>query len=64
MLWPIGRVDMDVEPMSALVANFSNLATLYKSAQAGVDDAVDAGAKMPEVLIHIDNGWNITLQQR
>jgi arabinogalactan endo-1,4-beta-galactosidase len=46
------------------VANFSNLATLYKSARAGVDDAVDAGVKMPEVLIHIDNCWNITLRQR
>jgi hypothetical protein len=31
--------------MFALVANFSNLATLYKSARAGVDDAVDAGVK-------------------
>jgi arabinogalactan endo-1,4-beta-galactosidase len=64
MLWPIGKVDVDIEPMSALVANFSNLATPYKSARAGVDDAVDAGVKMPEVLIHIDDGWNITLQQR
>jgi arabinogalactan endo-1,4-beta-galactosidase len=64
MLWPIGKVDVDIEPTSALVANFTNLATLYKSARAGVDDAVDAGVKMPEVLIHIDNGWNITLQQR
>jgi arabinogalactan endo-1,4-beta-galactosidase len=24
----------------------------------------DAGVKMPEVLIHIDDGWNITLKQR
>ena len=48
--------------MSALVANFSNLATLYKSARAGVDDAVDAGVKMPEVLIHIGNCGNITLR--
>lgn len=64
MLWPIGKVDVDIEPMSALVSNFSNLATLYKSARAGVDGAVDAGVKMPEVLIHIDDGWNITLQQR
>jgi arabinogalactan endo-1,4-beta-galactosidase len=67
MLWPISRVDVDIEPMSALVANFSNPATLYKSARAGVDDAVDAvdaGVKMPEVLIRIDNGWNITLRQR
>jgi arabinogalactan endo-1,4-beta-galactosidase len=64
MLWPIGKVDVDIEPLPALVANFSNLATLHKLTRAGVDDAVDAGVKMPEVLIHIDNGWNITLQQR
>lgn len=64
ILWPLGQVDVDVQPMSALVANFSNLATLYKSARAGVTDAVQAGVKKPQVMIHIDNGWNITLQQR
>jgi hypothetical protein len=56
MLWPIGRVNMDVEPMSALVANFPNLATLYKSARASVDDVVEAGPMMPEIMIHIDDG--------
>lgn len=64
MLWPIGKVDVDIEPYSALVANFSNLATLYNSARAGADDAVGVGVKKPEVLTHIDNGWNITLEQR
>ena len=43
MLWPTNRVDVDVEPMSAFVANFLNLTTLYESARAAVDDAVDAG---------------------
>jgi arabinogalactan endo-1,4-beta-galactosidase len=43
MLWPIGRVDVDVEPTATLVVNFSNLATLYKCARAGVDDTVDTG---------------------
>jgi arabinogalactan endo-1,4-beta-galactosidase len=56
MLWPLGRVDIDVQPWSALVANFSNLATLYKSARQGVEDAIDAGVRKPQVIIHIDNG--------
>ncbi|KAH6719065.1 family 53 glycosyl hydrolase [Leptodontidium sp. MPI-SDFR-AT-0119] len=64
MLWPIGYVDVDIQPWSATVANFSSLATLYKAARAGVDDAINSGFKKPEVMIHVDNGWNITLQQR
>ncbi|KAH7330156.1 family 53 glycosyl hydrolase [Rhexocercosporidium sp. MPI-PUGE-AT-0058] len=63
-LWPTGYVDVDIQPWSATVANFSSLATLYKAARAGVDDAIHAGVKKPEVMIHVDNGWNITLQQR
>ena len=64
MLWPLGQVDVDIQPKSALVANFTNLATLYKAARQGVSDAVAAGVSKPQVMIHIDNGWNITLQQR
>lgn len=64
MLWPVGYVDVDISPLAAMVANFSSLATLYKAARAGVDDAVDEGVKKPEVLIHIDDGWNLTLQER
>ena len=64
MLWPVGYVDVDVQPWSATVANFSSLATLYKAARAGVDDAIHSGVRRPEVMIHVDNGWNITLQQR
>lgn len=63
MLWPLGEVDVDIEPYSARIANFSNLATLYKSARLGVDDAVAVGVPKPQVMIHIDNGWNLTLQQ-
>ncbi|KAF2499956.1 glycosyl hydrolase 53 [Lophium mytilinum] len=62
MLWPLGQVDVDITPHSALVSNFTNLATLYAAARSGVTDAVNAGAAKPQVLIHIDNGWNITLQ--
>lgn len=64
MLWPVGYVDVDVQPWPATVANFSSLATLYKAARAGVDDAIQAGVAKPQVMIHIDDGWNVTLQQR
>ena len=64
MLWPQGRVDVDIEPASARIANFTNLATLYTAARQGVDDAVSHGVKKPEVMIHIDNVWNLTLQER
>ncbi|KAK3714339.1 hypothetical protein LTR37_007925 [Vermiconidia calcicola] len=64
MLWPLGQVDVDVEPRGARIANFSNLATIYSAARKGVDDAVAAGVHKPQVMIHIDNGWNITLQER
>lgn len=63
MLWPLGEVDVDIEPSSARIANFTNLATLYKAARMGVDDAVATGVEKPAVMIHIDNGWNLTLQQ-
>lgn len=46
------------------VANFSNLATLWKAPRAGVEDAIHAGVSRPQVMAHIDNGWNLTLQQR
>ena len=64
MLWPTGETNPNIQPWSAQVANYSNLATLYKAARAGVDDAVFQGANKPQVLIHIDDGWNLTLQQR
>ncbi|KAK3681898.1 hypothetical protein LTR37_020767, partial [Vermiconidia calcicola] len=64
MLWPLGQVDVDVEPRGARIANFTNLATIYSAARKGVDDAVAAGVHKPQVMIHIDNGWNMTLQER
>ncbi|OCK79304.1 glycoside hydrolase family 53 protein [Lepidopterella palustris CBS 459.81] len=63
MLWPLGEANVDITPTSARVANFTNLATLRASARSGLDDAVNAGATKPQVLSHIDNGWNLTLQQ-
>jgi arabinogalactan endo-1,4-beta-galactosidase len=53
---------VDITPHSALVSNFTNLATLYAAARSGINDAVHAGAAKPQTLIHIDNGWNLTLQ--
>lgn len=64
MIWPLGRVSVDVEPQSARTANFTNLATLYAAAREGVRDAVATGVHAPQVMIHIDNGYNLTLQQR
>lgn len=64
ILWPVGYADVDVQPWPETVKNFSSLATLWKSARAGVDDAVCEGVQKPLVMIHIDDGWNITLQQR
>lgn len=64
MLWSLGWADVDVEPTKARVANFTNLATLYQAARSGVRDAVAAGVSKPEVMIHIGNGWNLTLQER
>jgi arabinogalactan endo-1,4-beta-galactosidase len=64
-LWPTGYVDVDTEPFfPGLVRNFSNVATLFKAARTGVDDAVFRGVPKPQVMIHIDDGWNLTLQER
>ncbi|KAF9873646.1 glycosyl hydrolase family 53 [Colletotrichum karsti] len=63
-LWPLGYVDVDVQPWPALVESFANFSTLYKAARAGVKDATCAGVPKPEVMLHIDNGWNLTLQER
>jgi arabinogalactan endo-1,4-beta-galactosidase len=63
MLQPLGNANVDLFPISARVANFTNLATLFAAARRGVDDAVQAGAAKPQVMIHVDNGWNLTLQQ-
>ncbi|WYZ35298.1 hypothetical protein EsH8_I_001574 [Colletotrichum jinshuiense] len=64
MLWPLGYVDVNVEPRSALAESFADYATLFKAARAGVRDATCAGVPKPEVMLHIDNGWNLTLQER
>ncbi|KAK6594086.1 glycosyl hydrolase family 53 [Botrytis cinerea] len=64
MLWPVGYVDVDIQPTKSLHQNFTSFATLWKSARAGVDDALAAGVQKPQIMIHIDDGWNVTLQQR
>ena len=62
-LWPIGQVDPTIADDDARTANFTNLATLYKSARIGVDDAIAAGVPKPDIMIHIDNGWDLELQK-
>ena len=53
MLWPTGKiVDND----------FTNFATLFAAARQGVDDAVSAGVTKPLIMIHIDDGYNESLQ--
>lgn len=63
MLWPLGEVSVDIEPKAARIANFTNLAVLYSAAREGVRDAVANGVHAPQVMIHIDDGWNRTLQE-
>jgi len=64
MLWPLGEASVDIEPWSATVESFAGLSALYTAARAGVDDAVLAGVTKPQVMIHIDDGWNLTIQER
>ncbi len=63
MLWPLGRAWPYIESESARIANFTNLATLWAAAREGVNDAVAAGVTKPQVMIHIDDGWDLQLQQ-
>ena len=62
MLWPLGEADPAIADDRARVANFTQLATLWAAARAGVTDAVDSGVAKPTVMIHIDNGWDLALQ--
>ncbi|KAI9644952.1 hypothetical protein NHQ30_006987 [Ciborinia camelliae] len=64
MLWPLGYIDFNIQPMTSLYHSFSTFATLWKSARAGVDDALALGVPKPQIMIHIDNGWNLTIQSR
>lgn len=63
MLWPYGYVEVDTEPTSARIANFTDFAYLWSAAREGVRDAVAEGVPKPQVMIHIDDGWNLTLQE-
>ncbi|KAL4100067.1 hypothetical protein PRIC1_007864 [Phytophthora ramorum] len=48
-LWPTGKI---------VNGEFNDFAMLWKAARQGVTDAVAAGTKQPEIMIHIDNGWD------
>ncbi|KAK0644795.1 putative arabinogalactan endo-beta-1 [Lasiodiplodia hormozganensis] len=63
MVWPLGYVEVDTFPDRARAKNFTGLATIYSAARRGVDDAVTGGVHKPDVMIHVDNGWNVTLQE-
>ncbi|PNS14705.1 hypothetical protein CAC42_1727 [Sphaceloma murrayae] len=49
LLFPLGRISNN---------DFSSAATLWAAARAGVSDAVAKGAPKPQVMIHLDNGWD------
>ncbi|KAG6611000.1 Arabinogalactan endo-1,4-beta-galactosidase [Phytophthora cinnamomi] len=48
-LWPTGKLTTD---------NYNDFATLWKASRQGVTDAVAAGTKKPQIMIHVDNGWD------
>ncbi|KAI9740327.1 MAG: hypothetical protein M1834_004906 [Cirrosporium novae-zelandiae] len=52
-LFPLGEISDD---------DFSGFATLFAAARAGVDDAVSAGVSKPDVMIHLNNGYDESLQ--
>lgn len=79
MLWPLGKVDVGVEDEEERTEGFKGLATLLKAARRGVDDGVAAAntnttddngdgnviiIPPPQVMIHIDNGWDLTMLTR
>lgn len=73
MLWPLGKVDVGVEDEEERTEGFKGLATLLKAARRGVDDGVAAANTTntdgvaippPQVMIHIDNGWDLTMLTR
>lgn len=80
MLWPLGKVDVGVEDEEERTEGFRGLATLLKAARRGVDDGVAASnppntnttddngnviiIPPPQVMIHIDNGWDLTMLTR
>ena len=63
MLWPLGEADPSISDYSSRVANFTQLATLWAAARAGITDAANSGVAKPTVMVHIDNGWDLQLQQ-
>ncbi|KAF2229658.1 glycoside hydrolase family 53 protein [Viridothelium virens] len=52
MLWPLGQISG---------SSYTNFAILWAAARAGVNDAVSAGVPKPQVMIHLDDGWNESL---
>ena len=49
MLFPLGEISSN---------DFTNFATLWAAARAGVDDAVASGVTKPQIMIHLNNGWD------
>ena len=49
MLFPLGKISNN---------DFTDFATLWAAARAGVNDAVSAGVSKPQIMIHLNNGWD------
>jgi arabinogalactan endo-1,4-beta-galactosidase len=63
MLWPLGQANPSITDSASRVANFTQLATLWVAARLGITDAVHRGTPKPTAMTHIDNGWDLQLQQ-
>jgi arabinogalactan endo-1,4-beta-galactosidase len=63
MLWHLGQANPLIIDSASRIANFTQLATLWAAARLGITDAIQTGTTKPTVMIHIDNGWDLQLQQ-
>ncbi|KAI8919166.1 glycoside hydrolase superfamily [Powellomyces hirtus] len=62
MLWPTGWADPWIKDISARAESFDKFASLWTAARKGVTEAVGKGVPYSQVMIHIDNGWDKTMQ--
>ncbi|EMF13557.1 glycoside hydrolase family 53 protein [Sphaerulina musiva SO2202] len=56
MLWPLGSLDSSSSSYSP-----ANVARLLHSASAGIKDS--SLTPQPQILVHLDNGWNADTQE-
>ena len=64
MLWPTGYVNVLLNNQAMLNKNFTNFASLWKSARLGVSDAVAAGVPAPSVMLQLDGYFKTGAKQK